>query len=158
MGPYSRPFYQNDTSCPKVSLVVNSPSHHSHSPSQHSLATPLHLTSFGRTGSGSGSVSTPETESSQATDTIGSLDRDDDKGSEHFADLANNQEERDDEEAPPPPVAARPERTKSIVNYSIFPNNEGDRLQMFNCFAVYETCGRTGGWPHYQRCLRFGSQ
>lgn len=119
LGPYSRPTYQQtDSSCPKISLVVNSPSHHSHSSSQHSLATPLHLTSFGRQGSGSGSVSTPETESSQATDTIGSLERDDDKGSEHLADLANNQEnERDGEDkAPPPPVAVRPERTKSIVN------------------------------------------
>lgn len=117
LGPYSRPTYQTETSCPKISLVVNSPSHHSHSSSQHSLATPLHLTSFGRQGSGSGSVSTPETESSQATDTIGSLERDDEKGSEHLADIANNQEnERDGEDkAPPPPVAARPERTKSIV-------------------------------------------
>lgn len=97
--------------------MVNSPSHHSHSPSQHSLTTPLQLTSFGRHGSGSGSVSTPETESSQATDTIGSLERDDDKGSHHLHDIANNQEiQRDEEEeAPPPPVAARPERTKSIV-------------------------------------------
>lgn len=62
-------------------------------------------------------MSTPETESSQATDTIGSLERDDDKGNDHLADLANNQEnERDGEDkAPPPPVAARPERTKSIV-------------------------------------------
>ncbi|XP_046446253.1 serine/threonine-protein kinase Pak-like isoform X2 [Daphnia pulex] len=103
------------------STVVNSPSHHSHSSSQHSLATPLHLTSFGRQGSGSGSVSTPETESSQATDTIGSLERDDDKGSEHLADLANNQEnERDGEDkAPPPPVAVRPERTKSIYTKPI---------------------------------------
>lgn len=117
LGPYSRPTYQTDSPCPKISLVVNSPSHHSHSSSQHSLATPLHLTSFGRQGSGSGSVSTPETESSQATDTIGSLERDDEKGSEHLADIANNQEnERDGEDkAPPPPVAARPERTKSIV-------------------------------------------
>lgn len=100
----------------EISLVVNSPSHHnvSHSSSQHSLATPVHLTSFGRQGSGSGSVSTPETESSQATDTIGSLDRDDDKLS---SDLANNHEHarEDEEEPPPPPVAARPERTKSIV-------------------------------------------
>nr|CAH0100673.1 unnamed protein product [Daphnia galeata] len=122
LGPYSRPTYQQtDSSCPKISLVVNSPNHHSHSSSQHSLATPLHLTSFGRQGSGSGSVSTPETESSQATDTIGSLERDDDKGSEHLADLANNQEnDRDGEDkAPPPPVAARPERTKSIYTKPI---------------------------------------
>ncbi|XP_057370019.1 serine/threonine-protein kinase Pak-like [Daphnia carinata] len=122
LGTYSRPTYQQtDVSCPKISLVVNSPSHHSHSSSQHSLTTPLHLTSFGRQGSGSGSVSTPETESSQATDTIGSLERDDDKGNDHLADLANNQEnERDGEDkAPPPPVAARPERTKSIYTKPI---------------------------------------
>ncbi len=111
LGPYPRPFYPTD-GCPKVSLVVNSPSHHniSHSSSLHSVTTPQ-LTSF-RHGSGSGSVSTPETESSQATDTIGSLERDDDKnGLDHLDPNANNQE--DDE--PPPPIAARPERTKSIV-------------------------------------------
>lgn len=115
LGPYPRPFYPTD-GCPKVSLVVNSPSHHniSHSSSLHSVTTP-HLTSF-RHGSGSGSVSTPETESSQATDTIGSLERDDDKnGLDHLDPNANNQE--DDE--PPPPIAARPERTKSIYTKPI---------------------------------------
>jgi len=67
-------------------------------------------------------VTTPDTESSQATD-IGSLERDDEKGAVIESDLVNNQlrataEEEDvneEEELPPPPVAARPERTKSIV-------------------------------------------
>ena len=114
LGHYSRPTYQAE-GCPKISLVVNSPSHHnaSHSSSQHSMTAPhLHLTSFGRQGSGSGSVSTPETEYSQATDTIGSLERDDDKSSDHL-DHANNQED----DGPPPPIADRPERTKSIVSF-----------------------------------------
>ena len=71
-------------------------------------------------------MTTPDTESSQATD-IGSLERDDEKGAVIENDLVNNQlrgaaEQEDvneEEEPPPPPVAARPERTKSIVR-SIF--------------------------------------
>ena len=127
-GPtYSKGGYPTDSSCPQISLVVKSPGHTSQSSSQHSLSTPLHLTSFGgRHGSGSGSVTTPDTESSQATD-IGSLERDDEKGAVIENDLVNNQlrgaaEQEDvneEEEPPPPPVAARPERTKSIVR-SIF--------------------------------------
>ena len=142
-GHYSRPMYPTE-----ISLVVNSPSHHhnvSHSSSQHSLATPVHLTSFGRQGSGSGSVSTPETESSQATDnTIGSLDRDDDNKLSG-SDLANNHEHarEDEDEPPPPPVAARPERTKSIVwidtpaNFIFF--------TQFHCYSlmyIYSTLSR----------------
>jgi len=120
-SPYSKPGFPTDGSCPQISLVVKSPGHTSQSSSQHSLTTPLHLSSFGRHGSGSGSVTTPETESSQATD-IGSLERDDEKVVLEN-DLVNNQmraeEENEEEEPPPPPVAARPERTKSIYTKPI---------------------------------------
>jgi len=130
---YSKGGYPTDVSCPQVSLVVKSPGHTSQSSSQHSLSTPLHLTSFGgRHGSGSGSVTTPDTESSQATD-IGSLERDDEKGAVIENDLVNNQlrgaaEEQDaneEEEPPPPPVAARPERTKSIYTKPIDETEDG---------------------------------
>ena len=112
-----------DSTSPQISLVVKSASQTSHSSSQHSLtaaATTLlpgsgHGVGVVRHGSGTGSASTPETESSQTTDTTGSLERDDDNKILGMDKDGSTNQVDDEEEPPPPPVAARPERTKSIV-------------------------------------------
>ena len=131
---YSRPTYLS-TDSTQVSLVVKSVNGQtSQSSSQHSSSTtPIgQLSSVGgvgaavRRGSGSqGSISTPETESSSqtTTDTTASLDDRRKDAAEAAAaaaatatttDVATDDAE-DENEPPPPPVAARPERTKSIV-------------------------------------------